>query len=93
MAVSSNLTPSAKCYNEFMKWREVFKFLSGAQAAHLLVHFLLEFSDALPFSINLGIITINLSEEFNQIAVFYNVVILAVLLYFAYWHKTKNPGL
>ena len=64
--------------------REILKFLSGFQPAHILAHSALEFSDALPFQIDLGILTIHFTEGFNQWAIFYNVVILAALIYFAY---------
>lgn len=65
------------------------KFLSGFQAAHIIAHIALELSDALPFTIDLGLFKINFTENFNGWAIFYNVLILAILVYFAYFRKSR----
>lgn len=75
------------------KLREILKFLSGFQVAHIIAHIALEFSDALPFMINLGLFKINFTENFNNWAIFYNVLILAVLVYFAYFEKNQKRKL
>lgn len=72
------------------KLREILKFLSGFQAAHILAHIALAFSDALPFTVDLGLISINFTENFNKWAIFYNMLILAVLVYFAYFGKNRK---
>jgi len=59
--------------------------------AHIVAHAALELSDALPFSVNLGLFKIYFTPEFNKVAIFYNIVILAILVYFAYVRKPKGP--
>lgn len=73
--------------------REALKFLSGFQTAHVIAHIVLEFSDALPFTINLGFIKINFTENFNHWAVFYNLLILMALIYFGYFGKHRKRDL
>lgn len=73
-----------------INWREVLKFLAGAQTGHVLSHLSLEFSNAMPFTVDLGIIQIPFTEDFNKVAILYNLLVLAVLLYFTYFKKQKK---
>ena len=68
--------------------REILKFLSGAQAFHLLAH--IYFAIIKPFPVDLGFFI--LKERFNLIAIGYNLIIFVVLFYFAYFYN-KNKDI
>lgn len=70
--------------------KEVLKFLVGFQAAHWLGHLLLHFfPENLPQVFDLGFFQFTLTTSWNFVAIFYNAVILLVLIYFAYLKKKR----
>ena len=56
--------------------REILKFLSGAQAFHLLTHLWFQINDQFPFRFFFVAVT----KTFNSWAIFYNVIILGILI-------------
>lgn len=65
------------------KIREILKFLSGAQAFHLLTHIWFQIYGQFPFKF----FFVTITTAFNAWAIFYNGIILAMLVYFAYIYK------
>lgn len=63
--------------------REVLKFLSGAQAFHLLTHIWFQIHGQFPFKF----FFVTVTEMSNARAIFYNTLILLGLIYFAYLYK------
>lgn len=66
--------------------REILKFLSGAQTFHVLVHTWFQIYGQFP----LKFFFVTITETFNAWAVFYNAIILAILIYFAYFYKRNK---
>lgn len=66
--------------------RELLKFMSGAQTFHLLTHIWFQIYGQFPFKF----FFVTITEIFNAWAIFYNALILMVLIYFAYLYKKKS---
>ena len=86
--------PRLKCYNYFMNYKEILKFLSGFQAAHLLSHIYAQYALTRgflePHTFNFRLFQITLTSKLNSVAIVVNLILLALFLHYAYFHKPKK---
>lgn len=77
-----------------MNYKEILKFLSGFQAAHLLSHIYAQYALTRgflqPHTFNFRIFQITLDAKWNSMATMVNIIILALFLHYAYVHKPKK---